>query len=129
MPSQKKAAVAAGLNLFKINNAEVRDEDPYGARTMPQLEGASLLRALSDYGPAPSAIKLKMWAESFQQYGGHRKGPRGRLRSCYDRDFAAEGIKITQNVTSPIVAADQTGMVWLCHNFWTLLRLRKRNPH
>jgi FHA domain len=26
LPSQKKAAVAAGLNLFKINNAEVRDE-------------------------------------------------------------------------------------------------------
>jgi len=44
---QKKAAVAAGLNLFKINNAEVRDGDPQGVRTMPQLEGASLLRALS----------------------------------------------------------------------------------
>ena len=33
-----KAAVAVGLNLFiEINNAEFRDEDPYGARTMPQL--------------------------------------------------------------------------------------------
>ena len=33
-----KAVVAAALNLFiEINNAEFRDEDPYGARTMSQL--------------------------------------------------------------------------------------------
>ncbi|MEK7993463.1 MAG: hypothetical protein AAB403_06620 [Planctomycetota bacterium] len=33
-----KAAVGAGLNLFiEINNAEFRDEDPYGARTMSEL--------------------------------------------------------------------------------------------
>lgn len=33
-----KAAAAAGLNLFiDINNTEFLDEDPYGARTMPQL--------------------------------------------------------------------------------------------
>jgi hypothetical protein len=33
-----KAAAAAGLNLFiEINNAEFRDEDRYGARTMPEL--------------------------------------------------------------------------------------------
>ena len=33
-----KAAAAAGLNLFiEINNAEFRDEDTYGARTMPQI--------------------------------------------------------------------------------------------
>ena len=33
-----KAVVAGGLNLFiEINNAEFRDEDPYGARTIPEL--------------------------------------------------------------------------------------------
>jgi hypothetical protein len=33
-----KAVAAAGLNLFiEINNAEFLDEDPYGARTIPQL--------------------------------------------------------------------------------------------
>lgn len=36
--NELKAAVGAGLNLFiEINNAEFRDEDPYGAKTMSQL--------------------------------------------------------------------------------------------
>lgn len=36
--SAMKGVVAAGLNLFiDIDNAEFRDEDPYGARTMMQL--------------------------------------------------------------------------------------------